>query len=156
LNAGSKALHVLFDWPIWLGAVIGAGIVVAYCFAGGIRAAIWTDAAQAFVMCGAMFLMLGVAIEHLGGPAAAWRQLNAVSPGYMSAVKGLASPWGPMLFIVGWLFAGFSVIGQPHIMIRFMRRNAPIFTNPVNDEEPKAALRKPLARPSAMQYPRTG
>lgn len=133
LNAGSKALHVLFDWPIWLGAVIGAGIVVAYCFAGGIRAAIWTDAAQAFVMIGAMFLMLAVAVDHLGGPASAWRQLNAVSPEYMSlwpdAVKGLASPWGPLLFIVGWLFAGFSVIGQPHIMIRFMSLDSAGSTN---------------------------
>ncbi len=126
LNAGSKALHVLFDWPMWVGATIGALIVVAYCFAGGIRASIWTDAAQSFVMIGAMFLMLWVCVDHLGGPADTWRQLHAVSPDYMDlwpGKLGFPSPWGPLLFIVGWLFAGFSVIGQPHIMIRFMALN---------------------------------
>ena len=24
------------------------------------------------------------------------------------------------MFALGWMFAGFSVIGQPHVMIRFM------------------------------------
>src|SRR5690606_38090854 len=27
---------------------------------------------------------------------------------------------GAVLFAVGWLFAGLSVIGQPHVMVRFM------------------------------------
>ncbi len=44
LVAGSKALHVLLDWPIWSGAVIGATLVIGYCLAGGIRASIRTDA----------------------------------------------------------------------------------------------------------------
>jgi sodium/proline symporter len=31
------------------------------------------------------------------------------------------SGWiGGILFIVSWLFAGLSLIGQPHIMVRFM------------------------------------
>ena len=34
-----------------------------------------------------------------------------------------------MLFVVGWLFAGFSVIGQPHIMIRFMALDRPEHMN---------------------------
>jgi Na+/proline symporter len=36
---------------------------------------------------------------------------------------------GPALFIIGWLFAGFSVIGQPHIMVRFMALDTPAHTN---------------------------
>lgn len=35
LTAGSKALHVLFGWEYGAGAVLGAIIVVLYCFAGG-------------------------------------------------------------------------------------------------------------------------
>jgi Na+/proline symporter len=27
------------------------------------------------------------------------------------------------MFVLGWMFAGFSVIGQPHIMVRFMALN---------------------------------
>ncbi|MBD2857535.1 sodium/proline symporter [Spongiibacter sp. KMU-158] len=122
LLAGSKALHVLFDWPLWSGVVAGALLVVAYCLAGGIRASIWTDAAQSIVMIVAMAILLWVAVANLGGVSGAYQQLSAV-PDYLNwfpedmALPGAA---GAVLFALGWLFAGFSVAGQPHIMVRFM------------------------------------
>ena len=67
LVAGSKALHVLFDWPSWSGALMGAILVSLYCFSGGIRASIWTDAAQSCVMILAMGLLLVVAVHASGG-----------------------------------------------------------------------------------------
>lgn len=132
LTAGSKALSVLFGWHESVGALIGAGIVVVYCWAGGIRASIWTDAAQSIVMLVAMTLLFGVAIVSLGGPSAAWSALATVSPTYRDLLPsglGLGDIWGPILFIVGWLFAGFSVAGQPHIMVRFMSIDRPEHTN---------------------------
>ena len=122
LVAGSKALHVLFGWPLWAGAVIGAVIVVLYCVAGGIRASIWTDAAQSMVMVLAMALLLVVAVGELGGPQAAlgaMAQIDGYTDWFPSdlPVPGLA---GYVLFAVGWGFAGLSVIGQPHVMVRFM------------------------------------
>jgi sodium/proline symporter len=41
LQAGSKALSVIFDWDYTIGILLGAVIVTIYCFAGGIRASIW-------------------------------------------------------------------------------------------------------------------
>ena len=122
LVAGGKALHVLFDWPIWAGAVIGAVLVAVYCIAGGIRASIWTDAAQSVVMIFAMAILLFIATSSLGGIDASISQMNAVD-GFLDwfpkdlALPGLA---GGVLFAISWAFAGFSVIGQPHIMVRFM------------------------------------
>ena len=58
LNAGSKSMHVIFGLDYRLGAIIGGVIVLLYCFSGGIRASIWTDAAQSLVMIVAMFLMV--------------------------------------------------------------------------------------------------
>ncbi len=122
LVAGSKALHVLLDWPIWSGAVIGAIMVAIYCVAGGIRASIWTDAAQSAVMVVSMGALLVMAIAGLGGVSASWQALDAVD-GYMDwfpkdlVVPGLA---GGLLFALSWMFAGLSVIGQPHVMVRFM------------------------------------
>ncbi|MDX1496043.1 MAG: sodium/proline symporter [Salinisphaeraceae bacterium] len=126
LVAGSKALHVLFEWPIWTGAVIGAVIVALYCMAGGIRASIWTDAAQSIVMIGSMAVLLVVAVSNLGGLTAAQQSLQSID-GYMDWLpQGLALPGlaGLGLFILGWAFAGFSVIGQPHVMVRFMTLNS--------------------------------
>lgn len=125
LVAGSKTLHVLLDWPAWSGAVIGASLVMAYCFSGGIRASIWTDAAQSAVMMLAMGLLLFTAASKLGGVNAAITQMNGVA-GFMDWFpKDLVAPGfiGGLLFAVSWGFAGLSVIGQPHIMVRFMTLN---------------------------------
>lgn len=122
LVAGGKALHVLLDWPSWAGAVVGSILVTLYCFAGGIRASIWTDAAQSFVMILAMALLLIVAVSSVGGVDGAISNMRQVE-GFLDwfpkdlALPGLA---GGILFAVSWLFAGLSVIGQPHIMVRFM------------------------------------
>lgn len=132
LVAGSKAISVLFGWDAWVGAAIGAGIVVAYCFAGGIRASIWTDAAQSVVMMSAMAVMLFVCVQAAGGVGGAVAALDAVSPTYLSLLPSglrLGHTLGPVLFIVGWIFAGFSVVGQPHIMVRFMALDDPAHTN---------------------------
>jgi len=125
LVAGSKALHVLFDWPLWAGAVLGSVMVVLYCFAGGIRASIWTDAAQSVVMIFSMGLLLVVAIGELGGISSAIDQMSAIDGFLDWFPKDLALPGvaGGLLFAVSWMFAGLSVIGQPHVMVRFMALN---------------------------------
>lgn len=121
LIAGSKALSVLLDWPLWAGAALGAVIVVAYCFSGGIRASIWTDAAQSVVMLFAMALLLIVAIGASGGFSGAISQMSQIDHFLDWYPRDLPFPGigGGMLFAASWLFAGLSVIGQPHIMIRF-------------------------------------
>lgn len=130
LNAGSKALHVLLGWDYQMGAIIGAAIVVVYCFAGGIRASIWTDAAQSFVMFGAMLLMLAVAVMDTGGLNEFSTQLYDVSPEYMNWFP-TDLQYGALLFVVGWVFAGVGVIGQPHVMVRFMAMDEPESMNRV-------------------------
>ena len=122
LVAGGKALHVLLGWPIWSGSVCGAVLVSLYCFSGGIRASIWTDAAQSIVMIVAMGMLLVVALMNLGGVTPAVEKMQAVD-GFMDWLpKDLVVPGfiGGALFILSWLVAGLSVIGQPHIMVRFM------------------------------------
>ncbi|WP_017444440.1 sodium/proline symporter [Gayadomonas joobiniege] len=120
--AGSKALHVLLDWPIWMGAILVSVLVAAYCFAGGIRASIWTDAAQSFVMIIAMSIMLYTAVDNQGGLGQVYDKLTAI-PGYVDwAPEGMLFPGaaGVLSFAIGWMFAGFSVVGQPHVMVRFI------------------------------------
>ena len=119
LNAGSKALHVLFGWPYAVGAIVGAVIVVIYCFAGGIRASIWTDVAQSINMIIAIWLLFILALMEVGGFGGLWSKLEAIDPQLIS----LSPPdprFGLALFIFGWFGAGIGVVGQPHIMVRMM------------------------------------
>jgi sodium/proline symporter len=119
LSAGSKALHVLFGWEYAAGAIVGAGIVVIYCFAGGIRASIWTDVAQSIIMIVAMVLLWIVALERVGGWASLWWQLAAIDPLLVDPFP--PDPrFGVVLYILGWMGAGIGVVGQPHIMVRAM------------------------------------
>jgi len=127
LAAGGKALNALFGWSTDAGALLVAIVVAIYCLAGGIRASIWTDAAQSLVMLVAMAALFAVAVGDLGGLRSSWDALAAI-PGYLDwtpddlLVPGAA---GVALFAVGWMFAGLSVLGQPHIMIRFMALDSP-------------------------------
>lgn len=132
--AGGKALLVTLDWPETVGIFLGAILVVAYCFSGGIRASIWTDAAQSIVMIIAMSSLMYVAVDHLGGFGSAINSLNEVSESYMGLMPEFNNTlmgWAPLLFVVGWLFAGFGVVGQPHIMVRYMTLNSPKKMNEV-------------------------
>jgi sodium/proline symporter len=128
LSAGSKALQVLFGWEDYIGAVIGAVIVLLYSFAGGIRASIWTDAAQSVVMIIAMTLMLYITVDSLGGLAGFIQQLGQVDENFMGLLppeSGYGTLLGGLGFMLGWFFAGYGVAGQPHIMVRFMTMDKP-------------------------------
>ena len=83
-NASSKALYVVFGWDYGIGAIIGSVIVLIYCLAGGIRASIWTDAAQVVVMFMAMTLMLVTGINEIGGVETFFTKLTPVSPTYLN------------------------------------------------------------------------
>ena len=125
LNAGSKALHVLLGWDLSTGAWIGAIMVLVYSFAGGIRASIWTDAAQSFVMILAMPLLMWMTMQDIGGWKTMLAELHQVKDGYMDWLPPGSTFTSAALFILGWVFAGFGVVGQPQVMIRYMSMNDP-------------------------------
>ncbi|HZX23325.1 MAG TPA: sodium/proline symporter [Woeseiaceae bacterium] len=119
LKAGSTALHALFGWDMWVGAVIGTAIVILYSYAGGIRADIWTDAAQSFAMIISMAMILGAGAMEIGGWDALMDNLRAQDP---SLVRWMPDElaFGLLPFITGFMFAGISAAGQPHLMTRIM------------------------------------
>jgi sodium/proline symporter len=115
-TAGSKALEVILGWDRFTSAALGAAIVLLYCFAGGVRASIWTNVAQSFVMLGAMIMLLWTALSAVGGPQALWQKLHAIDPDLVNPVPaGLR--FGFPLYLAGWLLAGVGVVGQPHVML---------------------------------------
>lgn len=123
LQAGSTALHALFGWDARVGAILGAVVVVLYSFAGGLRASIWTDAAQSFVMLFAMIALL-VACALALPPSELFAALRTEDP---SLVRWMPSElaFGFPLYLLGFVFGGLGVLGQPHILVRTMSLDDP-------------------------------
>lgn len=127
ISAGGKALQGTLGWHPDIGAFLVAAMILAYSTAGGLRASIWTDAAQSLVMVLAMALLFAVAVAGQGGFGASIAQMHAV-PGFLDLFPDdllFPGALGIGLFVVGWMFAGFSVVGQPHVMVRFMALDDP-------------------------------
>ncbi|ABI75774.1 transporter, solute:sodium symporter (SSS) family [Hyphomonas neptunium ATCC 15444] len=122
ISAGGKALEGVLGINPWTGAVMVAAMVLLYSIVGGIRASIWTDGAQSITMMFAMTILLIAAFAGVGGVSGALELWSAI-PGFLDPFPDdllFPGALGMGLFIVGWLFAGFSVVGQPHVMVRFM------------------------------------
>jgi sodium/proline symporter len=128
LRAGGKAMYVLFNWSYDIGAIIGAVIVLIYCFAGGIRASIWTNTAQSFVMIFSMAMLFFVALNYHDGFENFTASLQKIEGDYLSLFpkNAIENPYLALgLFVFGWFFGGFGIIGQPHIMTSFMAMSKP-------------------------------
>jgi sodium/proline symporter len=108
----------MFGWPHETGAILGAVVIVLYCFSGGIRASIWTDTVQSIVMMFSMLMLSVVALDQLGGFEALWSQLRTIDPALVQVIPDKQFGFTP--FLLGWFGAGLGVVGQPHVMIRAM------------------------------------
>ena len=119
LKAGGKALETTFEWSASSGIFIGAVMVAAYSFAGGIRASIWTDVAQSIVMISAMFLLVIVCHQEVVALTGLSKALASIDPALLFWTPKDAS-LGLFLYALGWFVAGFGGVGQPHLIVRAM------------------------------------
>ena len=131
LTAGGKALFVMMGWDELVGILIGFVLVVAYCYAGGIRASIWTDAAQSCVMIVGSTILCFIAIGEVGGFSGLNDGLSAQS----SNLTNLLPPdlsFGISLYIFAFFLGGLGVAGQPQVVSRVMTLDS--------DEDRKKAM----------------
>ena len=119
LTAGSKALSVMIGLPHVIGIAVGAVIVTAYSFAGGIRASIWTDVAQSIVMIVSMVGLFVLALYKTNGIVGLFSSLHQIDP-HLTQWLPEDTHYGFPLYLLGWIAFGFGVLGQPHIMTRPM------------------------------------
>ena len=119
LSSGGKALFAMLDWAEWVGILIGFVLVVAYCYAGGIRASIWTDAAQSCVMIVGSTLLCYVALSEVGWFAGLHSSLNGIDP----ALTSITPPdlkFGFSMWVFAFFLGGLGVAGQPQVVSRIM------------------------------------
>ena len=119
LTSGGKALLVMLGWDELIGILIGFVLVVAYCYAGGIRASIWTDAVQSCVMIVGSLILCWIALGEVGGFSGLNSELKSQDPALINIM-----PPGLMFGISMWAFAfflgGLAVAGQPQVVSRIM------------------------------------
>ena len=119
LTSGGKALLVMLGWDELIGILIGFVLVVAYCYAGGIRASIWTDAVQSCVMIVGSLILCWIALGEVGGFSGLNSELKSQDPALVNIM-----PPGLMFGISMWAFAfflgGLAVAGQPQVVSRIM------------------------------------
>ena len=119
LTSGGKALYVMLGWSEVIGILIGFVLVVAYCYAGGIRASIWTDAAQSSVMIIGSSLLCYVALGEVGGFSGLHDGLEGQNANLTSIVLADLN-FGVTLWIFAFFLGGLSVAGQPQVVSRVM------------------------------------
>ena len=119
LTSGGKALLVMMGWPELIGILIGFVLVVAYCYAGGIRASIWTDAIQSCVMIIGSLILCWIALGEVGGFGGMNSGLESQDP----ALTNFMPPdlmFGISMWALAFLLGGLAVAGQPQVVSRVM------------------------------------
>ena len=122
LTAGGVALHSMLGWSESTGILIGFVLVVAYCYAGGIRASIWTDAAQSSVMIVGSTILCYVALGEVGGFSGLDDKLTEIDS-TMVNVYPSGLKFGVTLWIAAFFLGGLGVAGQPQVVSRVMTLN---------------------------------
>lgn len=120
--AGAKALDAILQIPLWLGLLLSAFLVAIYSFSGGIRASIWTDAAQSLVMFGAMSGLCAITLNEAGGILELGARLRAIDP---ALVEVNAFESSRALYLGSSMIAGIGLIGQPHVVSRIIAMRRP-------------------------------
>ena len=119
LTSGGKALFVMLGWDELIGILIGFVLVVAYCYAGGIRASIWTDAIQSCVMIVGSLILCWIALGEVGGFSGLDAGLYSQDP----ALTNIMPPnlmFGFSMWVLAFFFGGLAVAGQPQVVSRIM------------------------------------
>lgn len=114
LNAVGKTLDALAGVPYVLGVAIGLGVVVAYLSIGGIRASVWTDVPQSFLIVSTLLLIPIVGSIAYEGSLSA----TLAEHGEMFDIFGGSSGMVILGFLMGWLGIGLGYMGQPHVLQR--------------------------------------
>mgnify|MGYP000143214185 CR=1 FL=1 len=119
LTSGGKALFVMMGWNELVGILIGFVLVVAYCYAGGIRASIWTDAVQSCVMLVGSVILCWIALQEVDGFTGLLNGLEAQDP----LLTKLVPPdlkFGFSMWAFAFFLGGLGVAGQPQVVSRVM------------------------------------
>jgi SSS family transporter len=69
IYAISLALQQIVGWPVWICVAVVGALTTLYTVLGGMKAVLWTDVMQFFVLVGGIVVMVGVVLWSFNGDA---------------------------------------------------------------------------------------
>jgi len=136
MTGGSVFAATQFGIDFEVALLLFTLITAAYVIPGGIKAVMYTDTMQGFVMVFAMVFLLGFTYLSLGGVTEAHRTLTDMADlvpaplaqiGHQGWTAMPAFGWGAPTYNLWWtvitalvLGVGIGVLAQPQLVVRFM------------------------------------
>src|SRR5215208_1860781 len=116
LYALALVLKLMLGWPILLGIVVAAGVVLAYITLGGLSSAIYNEVLQFFVILAALIPLAIVGLHKVGGwdgLKEATQKVNSkdelfhswVGTGLGHVDNPLGASWVPIVFGLGFVLS---------------------------------------------------
>ncbi|WP_138733503.1 sodium:solute symporter family protein [Modestobacter excelsi] len=104
----ATVVNALLGWPLWLGLLIAAAIVLSYITLGGLSAAIYNEVLQFFVIVAALLPLTLLGLHRVGGIGGLIDKVQA-APGGDEQLKswpgtGLTAIENPVLSVIGIVF----------------------------------------------------
>jgi len=96
--AGAIVLKTVLGWNIWLGAILLIVATGIYTVAGGLRAVIYTDFVQAFILIAGAILLTVIGINSIGGLGVLTDKLPSSFFSVWQPLSNSDFPWTGILF----------------------------------------------------------
>jgi SSS family solute:Na+ symporter len=104
----ATVVNALLGWPLWLGLLIAAAIVLSYITLGGLSAAIYNEVLQFFVIVAALLPLTLIGLHRVGGVGGLVDKIEASAGGDEQLRSwpgtGLSSIDNPVLSVIGIVF----------------------------------------------------
>ncbi len=124
-SAAAKTLDIFFGVNRNIGIIVAASCILPYCVSGGLRASIWTDVVQAFVVMIICFGILPAALIAGSGVSEVFFQLNTINPQLTSLSAGFSN-LTLLTYGLGWFAFGFaSSLSKPQVLVRLLAGRNP-------------------------------
>ncbi|MGZ4452648.1 MAG: sodium:solute symporter family protein [Nocardioides sp.] len=104
-------VHALLGWPLWVALIVAAAIVLSYITLGGLKAAIYNEVLQFFVIVAALTPLTVIGLHRVGGWSGLTDKITAAAAqGHGSTAAQQLNSW-PGTDLTGFSSDFLSVVG---------------------------------------------
>lgn len=104
LYAAAKVFEGIAGWSVLQSVLLVGGIGLVYVFLGGMKAVVWADFVQFFLLVAGLVLIAAVCMGRTGlGPAGIWDHAVAHNRGFASEANPDFLSWSPYARVTLWM-----------------------------------------------------